>query len=353
MRAVPLLPVLALLLAPPAAAQAPVETGGLVVRLGVDTLGMEHYQRQGDRIEVTVVARSPRTIVRRVVFELAPDGSVARSGTALREQTLEVQANPQPGTIPLVGGSWVSWDLVVRRAHAAGAEDVTVPVLAFNAVRPTPVRRTAPGTWTLPSQFDQAMTARVDQRGRMVWLEIEGGGTTVERVEALDIDHWASEFAARDAAGAGLGLLSPRESGRATVGGARIAVEYGAPSLRGRPLDVLAPPGEVWRTGANDASTLTTDRPLRFEGVTLDPGTWSVFAIPAAGAWTLIFNRQTGMSGLSRDPGQDVGRVTLRTRHDAPHAERFTIEVRPEDGGGALVLRWGGVEASAHFTVGG
>ncbi len=331
-------------------AQAPANTGAFVIRLGTDTVGVEHYVRTGNRIESTIITRSPRTVVRQAVFHLADDGSVRRWGSAPRDQSLEERDNPEPGTIPLVGGSWVPWELVVQRARAAGGDSVTIPVYVFNAVRPTPVRRTGRDTYAFPSQFDQPFSAQVDDRGRIVALDA-GGGSTVERVASLDIDRWAREFAARDEADTGLGPLSPRDSVTTTVHGTTITVAYGRPSLRGRPLELLVPPGEVWRTGANVASALITDRTVAFDGLTLEPGAYSIFVVPEAGAWTLIVNRQTGMSGLAREPAQDVGRVPLRTRPDAPHTEQFTIEVRERDDRGELVLRWGGTEAIADFRV--
>jgi hypothetical protein len=339
-------------LAAPAGAQVPADSGAFVVRLGVDTVGMERYVRTGDRIEAVVVSRSPRTVARRVVYMVGPDGGVVRAGVAAEGQEPQQWVTGEEGAIPLLGGSWVAWELVLQRAHAAGGDSVTVPVVVGNAVRQVPVRRVGPDRFELSNQFDQPMTARVDARGRLVAVALAGGGNTVERVGGLDVARWAREFAERDARGVGLGPLSPRDSATATVRGATITVAYGRPALRGRPLEVLVPPGEIWRTGANEATTLTTDRPLQFPGLVLAAGSYSLFTLPGAGGWTLILNRRTGMSGLDRDPAEDVGRVPLQTRFDASHTERFTIEVRGEGEEGVLVLRWGKMEAAARFRVG-
>jgi hypothetical protein len=339
---------LAFVAAPPAWAQSAVDSAAFVIRLGTDTLGIERYVRQGDRYEATIVTRSPRTTVRRLVLTLASDGSVARWGGGPVDREIQEQAPPVSGTIPLAGAFWLPWELVARKAQAANRDSVIVDVLAGNAVRPTTVRRVAPGRFAFLSQFDQPIEARLDARGRLTSLTVEGG-TTVERLAWVDLEKLGADFAARDAAGKGLGPLSPRDTTTATAGGAQIRLEYGRPSLRGRPLDMLVAPGQVWRTGANDASTITTDRPLIFDGFTLAPGTYSTFIQADPGRWALIFNRQTGMSGLERDPARDLGRVALRTRTDAPATEQFTIEVKPE---GALVFKWGRVEATAAFKTG-
>jgi hypothetical protein len=336
-----------------AVTQAPTaDSGAFVVRLGTDTLSIERYLQRGRLFEAVAVNRSPRTAVARLALTLAPDGSVATFGAGRGSGAPEERAPAVAGAIPLVGGFWLPWELALRRAQAADRDSAVVSLMAGRNARPTTFRRTGPGRYRFLSQFDQVVHARVDSRGRMLSLEIEGGGTTVERVSWLDIDAMARGFAARDSAGYGLGPLSPRDSVAAGVHGARIAVTYGRPSLRGRPLDVLVPAGQVWRAGSNDATTLSTDRPLQFQGYTLAPGTYSMFVLAEAGRWTLILNRQTGMSGLERDPAQDLARVPMQTRTDAPATERFTIEAVTRGEGGALVLRWGAVEAVAGFRVG-
>jgi hypothetical protein len=77
-----------------------------------------------------------------------------------------------------------------------------------------------------------------------------------------------------------------------------------------------------------------------------------MFVLAEAGKWTLILNPQTGMSGLERDPARDLTRVPMQTRTDAPHTDKFTIEAVARGDGGALVLKWGSVEAAALFRVG-
>ena len=329
------------------------DSGAFVVRLGTDTLSIERYTQRSDRIEAVAVGRSPRTAVGRLALTLAPDGSVATFGAGRGAGAPEERAPAVAGTIPLAGGFWMPWELALRRAQSADRDSTVVLLLAGGNARPTAFRRTGPGRFTFSNQFDQVLHARIDPRGRMLSLEIEGGGTTVERVAWLDVDAMARSFAARDSAGRGLGPLSPRDSASADVRGARIAVAYGRPSLRGRPLAVLVPSGQVWRAGSNDATTITTDRPLLFQGYSLAPGTYSMFVLPEAGRWTLILNRQAGMSGLDRNPAQDLARVPMQTRTDAPATEKFTVEAVARGDTGALVFRWGPIEAVAGFRVGG
>jgi hypothetical protein len=352
MRNVPLSIFAALVAAPLLACADEEESGAFVVRLGTDTTAVEVYTRAGDRIDAVSVTRSPRTTRRRLTVWMAPDGSVARYATGGATGDME-ESVPPDGSVPLADGFVLPWELALMRAARGGDAESTVNVLAGGSTLPIAMRDGADGVWRFNTQFDQPVEAVVGQDGRMRSFAIAGGGSTAERVAALDLDALETEFAARDAAGRGMGPLSPHDSVRAAVAGAQVAVVYGRPSLRGRPLDLLVPPGQVWRMGANDATTLTTDRELRFGDVRVLPGSYSLFLDrESGGGWTLIVNEQTGMSGLERDPARDLWRVPLAVRTDAEHVEVFTVSIDTEGAGGVLKARWGSVEASAPFEVG-
>jgi tetratricopeptide (TPR) repeat protein len=174
-----------------------------------------------------------------------------------------------------------------------------------------------------------------------------GGGSTVERVDPFDFEGLAREFAARDAGGRGLGMLSPRDTTRATVAGAEIIIDYSRPSARGRTvMGGLVPYDATWRTGANNATQLTTSAPLRIGDVHVEPGSYSLFTIPRPGAWDLIINREVGMSGLEHDPARDVGRVRLEPSARASHTEQFTIRLDPTAGGALLRIMWGDADVA-------
>src|SRR5690606_8924513 len=118
------------------------------------------------------------------------------------------------------------------------------------------------------------------------------GGSTVERVAPFDFEALTRDLAARDRSGTGLGPLSPRDTARASIAGANVMIDYGRPSARGRTvMGGLVPYNDVWRTGANAATQLITDAPLRVGDVRLEPGSYSLFTVPRRGAWDLIINR--------------------------------------------------------------
>ena len=189
-------------------------------------------------------------------------------------------------------------------------------------------------------------------------LRSTSGARTTMKIDAVptdlppDPDALAERWAAADVAGEGLGVPSPAATVVARIGGATIEIDYSRPGMRGRPIwGALVPYGVVWRTGANAATVLRTDRPLTFESGTLPAGEYSLWSTFEESAQTLIVNGQTGQWGTQHDAGQDLLRVPL-TRAPAPDvSERFTISVEEAGGGGALHLTWADRRYSAAFRV--
>jgi hypothetical protein len=169
----------------------------------------------------------------------------------------------------------------------------------------------------------------------------------------VDVAALERAFAARDATGGSLGNYSLRDTVRATVDGARITIDYGRPAKRGRVIfGALVPWGEVWRTGADLATHITTDRALQFSGLLVPPGTYTLYTLPSPNAWQLIVNRQTGQLGLIYNVASDLGRVPMTATQATNVSERLTITVVPlPAGGGALRVAWDRVVAEVPFTV--
>jgi hypothetical protein len=139
---------------------------------------------------------------------------------------------------------------------------------------------------------------------------------------------------------------TPRVSPAATVtqkvGTTDLVIRYHRPAVKGRPVwGGLVPYGEVWRLGANNASTIELSDDAQVAGQPLAAGTYALFAIPGAGEWTLILNRRAQQWGaFSYDPAQDALRFTVRPEK-APHAEWMTFTVTPTAPDAAEVaLHW-------------
>ncbi|TFG47699.1 MAG: DUF2911 domain-containing protein [Gemmatimonadales bacterium] len=136
----------------------------------------------------------------------------------------------------------------------------------------------------------------------------------------------------------------------------KIRLDYGQPHLRGRAIntDSLVPYGEPWRTGANAATTLTTDVDLDLAGVSLPKGTYVLFTLPSRTGWKLLIQRDAGQGGVYK-VANDVARVDLRTRQLPASIESLTMWLIPSTAPGAargeLRMAWGTTELSADWQV--
>jgi Protein of unknown function (DUF2911) len=134
---------------------------------------------------------------------------------------------------------------------------------------------------------------------------------------------------------------------------ATVSIDYCAPSMRGRTIfGGLVPYGEVWRTGANAATTLKTTGALQIGDLNVPAGTYTLYSLPTADGWTLIVNKQTGQWGTVYDKAQDLGRVQMSAGSTAVPVETFVIDFEKTIGQTTeLHLKWAGVDASVGITA--
>jgi hypothetical protein len=151
------------------------------------------------------------------------------------------------------------------------------------------------------------------------------------------------------------GPASPRDSLTANIGGATISVNYGRPSKRGRVLfNGLADMkwGMVWRTGANEATSFITSKPLDFGGKVVPAGKYTMWTkIVENGQWELIINKQTGQWGTAYNAAQDLVHIPMTVTKTNPVVEKMEIQVRPAGKGGEVVVAWDTYKAVAPFVV--
>jgi hypothetical protein len=147
---------------------------------------------------------------------------------------------------------------------------------------------------------------------------------------------------------------SPHVKTEWTIDGANVAIEYGRPLLKGRTpgKDVDPYEGREWRTGADEATTLTTNRALKFGTVSVPAGTYTLYTIPTGGTWHLIISKKTGQWGVPYPKGEDLARVPMTLSKPAKAADQLTISVDDTQTGGTLHIDWGTTRASVPFTVG-
>lgn len=147
--------------------------------------------------------------------------------------------------------------------------------------------------------------------------------------------------------------LSPHESVSGTVGEANITVTYGRPYKKGREIyGGLVPFDAVWRTGADEATTLETDRDLMLGELHVPAGKYSVYTIPSVEKWTLIVNNVADQWGTQYDEAQDLGRAEMSVAEASEMTEQLTIAIEAGEGSnGTLSIVWDMTVAALPITA--
>jgi len=147
---------------------------------------------------------------------------------------------------------------------------------------------------------------------------------------------------------------SPHESTSIEVGGHKITITYGRPYLRGRKMiGDHEPYGKVWRTGADEATTIHTDADLAINGLKVPKGTYALFTIPKENSWTLIVNKTAKQWGaFSYKQADDLGRTEMTVSKAGAPVEQFTISLTPEGSSSAtLKMAWDNTVAGVPIKV--
>jgi hypothetical protein len=365
----------------PAGAAAQSQPAYFVLRIGNDTVAVEQYTRTATEISGRQLLRTPRTTIREYTATLDADGNATRfelgifrpgeetpgshaiiefgvdtahitvrSGDSTRVMRM---AAPR-GSIPFLGYSVGMYELPLSRHLRSGearSESILLPI-GSPTTYPLTIERGDAG-WLAVGNIAGENRARVDREGRL--LEWDGTGSTLklagQRLTTLDFDSLAASFVERERAGEMLGNLSPRDSVIARVGDAEVRIDYSRPSRRGRTIaGGVVPWDEIWRTGANQATRLSTSHDLMFGDTRVPAGEYSVWTLPRQDGWTLILNRQTGQWGTDYDAGQDHARIAMRSVPGEERPEQFTISFEPEGEAVHLVLSWGDVRVAVPVS---
>ncbi|MBS1809760.1 MAG: DUF2911 domain-containing protein [Acidobacteria bacterium] len=146
---------------------------------------------------------------------------------------------------------------------------------------------------------------------------------------------------------------SPRGAAEVTVAGKKISIDYGRPSVKGRKImGGLVPYDQVWRTGANKATHLTTEADLMIGKLLVPKGTYTLFTLPSESGWKLIINKHTGQWGIPyKYESEELGRVDMKVAKTSAAVEQFTISLTGAQNGGTLSLEWEMTKASVDFKV--
>jgi hypothetical protein len=146
---------------------------------------------------------------------------------------------------------------------------------------------------------------------------------------------------------------SPHETVSAEVAGAKVSITYGRPYMKGREIfGALVPWDRVWRTGADEATTLTTDKMLMFGNLHVGAGSVTLWTLPSQnGPWKFVINKETGQWGTAYKAANDLGRVDMKVETLSAPVEQFTIAIEPVGAGGQIVMSWDRTRMIVPFTI--
>jgi hypothetical protein len=134
--------------------------------------------------------------------------------------------------------------------------------------------------------------------------------------------------------------------------GKTITVDYSSPRAKGRKIfGDLVPYGQVWRTGANDATTFVTDANLAVGGKDVPAGHYTIFTVPNTDKWTLIINKKTGEWGIPyKYEGDELARIDMKVSPTPSPVENFTISFDQKGNSCTLNISWENTQASVDIS---
>jgi len=158
-------------------------------------------------------------------------------------------------------------------------------------------------------------------------------------------------FATSAFAQMGGGKPSPPASASCDLGGQTIKTDYSSPRMKGRKIyGDLVPYGEVWRTGANEATTFVNSANVTVGGKAVPAGNYTIFTIPNQDKWTLIVNKKTGEWGIPyKYESDELARVDMKVSKLPSPVEDFTIAYAKSANGCTMHIDWDTTRASVDI----
>ena len=149
---------------------------------------------------------------------------------------------------------------------------------------------------------------------------------------------------AQETAKAPKAMASPAAKAEGKIGDKSVVISYHQPAVKGRKIwGDLVPFDKVWRTGANNATTITLDKDVKVGGKTLAAGRYALFSIPTATDWTIIFNKAADQWGsYEYKEKDDVLRIKATSAKSETFNERLTFAVKEKQ----IAFMWENVVVS-------
>ena len=144
---------------------------------------------------------------------------------------------------------------------------------------------------------------------------------------------------------------SPPAKAECKIDGKTVTVDYSSPRAKSRKIfGGLVPYGQIWRAGANEATTFVTTGDINVGGKTVPAGKYTIFAIPGEDKWTLVISKKTGEWGTAYPgPDNDLARIDMKVSKTSAPVENFTIAFDQKGSTCTLRMEWENTSASADI----
>jgi hypothetical protein len=161
-------------------------------------------------------------------------------------------------------------------------------------------------------------------------------------------------LAAAAASGAGQDKSSrpsPPAKAECKLEGKTLTIDYSSPRAKGRKIfGGLVPYGQVWRAGANEATTFTTTADITVGGTAVPAGKYTIFAVPDESKWALVISKKTGEWGTAYPgPDNDLARIDMKVSKTSAPVENFTIAFDQKGSACTLRMEWENTRAAVDI----
>lgn len=134
----------------------------------------------------------------------------------------------------------------------------------------------------------------------------------------------------------------PAKVTETTSKGVTITIDYSQPALKGRSIGKeVAPYGKIWRSGANEPTTIEVSKDVKVNGHALPAGKYSFWTVPNEGEWEVVINKEVPRWGTMYPEGKDAFRFKVKPTKAAQASERLTYTISKS---GKVALLWGNTE---------
>lgn len=144
---------------------------------------------------------------------------------------------------------------------------------------------------------------------------------------------------------------SPPAKAECKLDSKTVTIDYSSPRAKGRKIfGGLVPYGQIWRAGANEATTFTASSDITVGGTAVPAGKYTIFAVPDESKWALVISKKTGEWGTAYPgPDNDLARIDMKVSKTSAPVENFTIAFDQSGRGCTLRMEWENTRASVDI----